>query len=44
MESDMDETLEMELVDLGDAKVVTMGPPDPIANEDNPDFPLRLEP
>lgn len=44
MECDMDETLEVELVDLGDAKVVTMGPPDPIANEDNPDFPLRLEP
>jgi NAD(P)H-hydrate repair Nnr-like enzyme with NAD(P)H-hydrate dehydratase domain len=44
MESDMDETLELELVDLGDAKVVTMGPPDPIANEDNPDLQQRVEP
>lgn len=40
----MNETLDLELqvVDLGDAKDVTMGPPSPLATEENPAFPERL--
>lgn len=40
----MNADLELEVVDLGDAKAVTMGPPDPIANEDNPDLQQRVGP
>lgn len=39
----MNEAPELKVVDLGDAKDVTMGPPDPQATEEHPEFPQRRE-
>ncbi len=39
----MDETLELEIVDLGEAKEVTKGVLTPPFMEDNPVIPYRLE-
>ncbi|BAL94044.1 MAG: benenodin family lasso peptide [Rubrivivax sp.] len=38
----MDEELELEIVDLGDAKELTQGAPSLINSEDNPAFPQRV--
>jgi len=37
----MNESLELQVVDLGDAKEVTMGPPSPINTEDSEVLPER---
>lgn len=38
----MNEMPELEVVDLGEAKDVTKGPPSPLATEDNASYPERL--
>jgi len=38
----MDETLDLEVIDLGEARDVTKGPPSPVATEENPTYPERL--
>ncbi|MGC4075833.1 MAG: benenodin family lasso peptide [Rubrivivax sp.] len=38
----MDETLELEIVDLGEAKEVTQGTPSLINSEESPLFPQRM--
>jgi hypothetical protein len=38
----MNETLDLEIVELGQAKEVTKGPPSPIASEENASYPERL--
>jgi len=38
----MNETLELEVVELGDAKELTKGPPSPLASEDSGPLPQKL--
>ena len=38
----MNETLELEVVELGEAKELTKGPPSPFASEDSGPHPQRL--
>jgi len=37
----MNDTLELEIIELGDAKELTLGPPSPLATEENSAFPER---
>jgi hypothetical protein len=39
----MNETQELEVVDLGDAKELTTGPFGPVFDEDHPVLPYRIE-
>jgi hypothetical protein len=47
-ESDMDKStqteLDQQIVDLGDAKDLTMGIPNQVNSEDNPEVPHKLQP
>ena len=38
----MNESLELEVVELGEAKDLTKGPPSPLASEESGPFPQKL--
>jgi hypothetical protein len=38
----MNDTLDLEIVELGEAKDLTKGPPSPLASEDNGPHPERI--
>jgi len=38
----MNDTPELEIIELGEAKDLTKGPPSPLASEENGAFPERL--